>query len=59
MTTTLTPKRHKQRHIRLHGALDELVADFVTHTEKSLGKATVLDLIQWSHKQTYSPSTKE
>lgn len=43
---------HRQRHIKLHSALDELVADWILQTNSFPSKNTVLDLIRWSHKQT-------
>src|SRR5260221_8752623 len=47
---------HKARHALLHHALDELVADWLTHTEKRLSSATVLELMQWAHNQTLKPT---
>jgi hypothetical protein len=47
------PKVHRDRHVKLHRALDELLADFVTHNpDKSLLKSTLLELLEWSHRQT-------
>lgn len=44
--------RHRYRHIRLHRALDELVADYLNQNRmKLLSETTVLDLIEWSGKQ--------
>lgn len=51
-----SPQTHKERHEALHDSLDELVADFVTHTQKIPSKASVLELIQWSYEQTQNPS---
>lgn len=47
-------EEHRQRHIELHCALDELFADFIT---EGGGRTTntILDLIKWSQKQTISP----
>ena len=44
-------KQHRKRHIKLHGNLDELLADFIAHTN---GRITtpIIDLVTWSHKQT-------
>ena len=47
---------HRKRHVRLHYCLDELVADWVTHTDGLPSKNTVLDLIKWSHVQTEDPT---
>lgn len=50
---------HRQRHKVLYQELDELVADFITHTGKRPSNATILELIQWSNEQTINPSKKE
>lgn len=42
---------HQQRHKELHNALDELVADFITHTKGMPSRRTILELIQWSAEQ--------
>jgi len=49
---------HKQRHIKLHGYLDELVADWITHTKSLPSKNTVFELMEWSNTQTISPTDK-
>lgn len=51
----MTPAQHKRRHVRLHKALDELAADFLSHTGKLLSKTTVMALLEWSHQQTINP----
>ena len=38
MKDKLDKKQHLLRHGELHGMLDELVADFIKHTKKSLLK---------------------
>lgn len=45
-------KEHLQKHIELHHALDELVADFLTETGKFPSKSTVIELMEWSYLQT-------
>jgi len=50
---------HIQRHKELHRALDELAADFITHTGKLPSQSTIIELMQWSHKQTTDPDVKE
>ena len=52
-------EEHKARHIALHNALDELVADFIEHTNIAPGSVTVMDLIKWSYEQTLSPAEKK
>lgn len=51
-----TLEAHKARHVALHAALDELLADFIAHTGKGL-TATVGDLMTWSCEQTENPSS--
>jgi hypothetical protein len=50
-------KKHREHHIELHHAIDELVADFLWHNRKKhLGDTTVLELLQWSFDQTQKPT---
>lgn len=51
-----TPEQHRLRHVALHSSLDELVADFARHTGKLFSQATLLELMEWSHAQTISPT---
>ena len=48
-------REHRQRHIQLHRALDELAADYISQTERLPSKATILDLMRWSSKQAEGP----
>jgi len=48
----MTDSGHKKRHIELHNALDELVADFISSTKGLPSKTTVMELMQWSFEQT-------
>ncbi len=41
----MTPEEHKERHIKLHNNLDELIVDFVTQAERPLRKTSILELI--------------
>ena len=51
----MTKEDHIKRHLELHKALDELLADFIDHTkEPPLGRP-IKDLMEWSHKQTTDP----
>jgi len=52
----ITPKKHKQRHIELHKALDELLADFISHTGKLPSELKLKELMNWSHEQTKNPT---
>ena len=48
--------KHQKRHEELHRALDELVADWITHTTSLPSKASVLELMQWSAEQMRNPT---
>ena len=50
---------HRERHIVLHASLDELVADFISHTEALPSETAIADLIKWSYEQTLNPTTKQ
>lgn len=52
----MTSEEHKQRHIELHRYFDELLADWINHTNGLPSTATVLDLMEWSHSQTIEPT---
>ena len=49
-------EKHKELHRKLHVSLDKLIADFCLHTGKFLSHSTVLELMEWSHKQTTNPT---
>jgi len=50
-------KIHIKRHKGLHEALDELIADWIIHNKnKDLSKTTIIELMEWSAKQTKNPS---
>lgn len=51
-------EEHKKKHKELHKALDELSADFITHTGKRPSQTTLIELMEWSHKQTVEPTSK-
>ncbi len=52
-------ERHRQRHRELHEAVDELAADYITHNHgKFLGTTTVLELLEWSFRQTENPTVR-
>ena len=55
----MTRDEHIARHKKLHEALDELVADFITHNgigDYLLGKVSIMRLIEWSCEQTKNPT---
>lgn len=52
----MTPQEHKKQHENLHRSLDELVADFIAHTEKLPSKTSVMELLTWSFQQTQNPT---
>ena len=51
-------EKHKERHKMLHGYLDELLADFITHTGKRPSETPLLEFLQWSHSQTENLTDK-
>ena len=51
-------EEHKIKHKQLHTAFDELMADFIRHTDKLPSKTTLMELAKWSNEQTKNP-TKE
>ena len=52
---TLSREEHIERHKKLHKSLDELVADMISQTKMLPSDTTVMELIEWSHKQTLVP----
>lgn len=50
---------HKQRHIELHKAFDELLADFIAHTKELPMDRKISDLMEWSYRQTLEPNHHE
>jgi len=52
-------EEHIKCHKRLHNALDELLADFINHTEKLPSKTTLIEFLEWSQSQTINPDVKE
>ena len=51
---------HRRRHLELHHALDELLADWIGHnvhadSDKTLSNTSILELMAWSHRQTIQP----
>lgn len=52
----LTKAQHRQRHVLLHKHLDELLADFITHTGKLPSKTSLMEFLRWSAEQTHTPT---
>jgi hypothetical protein len=50
---TMRGNQHRQRHIELHDALDELAADWLSQQPEgtTFWNATIADLLQWSREQ--------
>ena len=47
---------HIERHNLLHKHLDELVRDFITHTNRLPSITSVIELMEWSAKQCTNPT---
>jgi len=54
----MTETEHKQRHVELHNALDELFVDYISHhpDQSQFTQMTVIDLITWSSEQVKNPT---
>jgi len=56
----ITPKEMtKKYHQFLHESLDRLVAEFITQTHRFPSRTSVLELMEWSKKQTETPDAFE
>ena len=58
MSTKITPEEHKKRHEELHHSLDELLADFIAHTNRLPSKTTIMEFMEWSYQQTINPTDR-
>ena len=56
----MTKKEHKERHKKLHKSLDEIFADFIENSGINSGftDRPIMELINWSYKQTKEPDHK-
>jgi len=47
-------EEHRVWHVKLHRALDDLLANYMEHhpNEKQVGKILVMDVMRWAHLQT-------
>lgn len=52
----MTKEEHIKKHKDLHHALDELLADFITHSKALPSKTPILELVRWSSEQIKDPS---
>jgi hypothetical protein len=58
----MTPEEHQQQHIRLHRALDELLACYLAENRGHAPELRtsihdeIFALLQWSHAKTLQPS---
>lgn len=55
----MTREEHIERHKLLHAHFDELIADWIGHTEKLPSETSVRELMQWSYEQTLNPTEAE
>ena len=55
----MNKEEHIAKHIELHDSLDQLLADFIRHTKKLLGRTTLLEFLGWSHEQISNPTELE
>ncbi len=49
-------KKHIEDHVRLHKALDELIADWFHHVPEHGMGSTIISLAEWSNQQTIDPT---
>jgi hypothetical protein len=57
--SALTYDAHRQRHVALHQALDELLADFIRATPGPPWlQRPIEDLLRWSYRQTQAPDRR-
>lgn len=52
----MTNEEHIKRHKELHKSLDELVADYIDHTDSTLSETNLMDFVQWSARETENPT---
>jgi len=54
----MTKQEHIERHKMLHRYLDELVADWIDETGRLPSKGKVMELMNWSARQTEEPDDR-
>jgi len=54
----MTPDAHQAEHVRLHRALDELVACYLSQrrTPRTSIHDEIFELMKWAHEMTLRPS---
>jgi hypothetical protein len=52
----MTREEHIKRHKELHQYLDELVGDWMTHTNSLPSEVSIMGLMRWSSLQTTNPT---
>ncbi len=55
-TKHLSKEKHRARHIELHRALDELIADFALARKGPILSLPISNLIAWSYLETRRPT---
>jgi len=48
--------KHRMRHVELHRALDELLADFARTRKGTILDRQISELLAWSYQETKSPT---
>ncbi len=52
----MNKQQHQLRHVKLHKYFDELLADFIGHTDNLPSTTTLTEFMTWSHEQTIHPT---
>ncbi len=54
----MTPEEHKTKHKALHGNVDKLFADYISHHPKQINflQMPIKQLLDWSYNQTLEPT---
>ncbi len=52
----MNKEEHKARHVELHKKFDELLADFIGHTDNLPSQTNLMTFMNWSHEQTIHPT---
>lgn len=51
----MTPAQHKNVHVALHTALNNLLDDFILHKGPRFSDKAIGELLDWSYSQTINP----